>query len=150
MFTAALPATDLLHLRAFARCRPHRKHSFPSVVASVLVYRAVDWQRVDEICYNIFYYSQVFGHLCQMLREGKVREIVPQFLIECHLSMPNTECSGVLCSLRSTRKAMVKLLACYAFFFTFSVDISTAKCKRRCMKVGNHILIYRSWKILLL
>jgi hypothetical protein len=34
-------ATDFLYLRAFARRGPHRKHSFPSVVASIRVYRAV-------------------------------------------------------------------------------------------------------------
>jgi hypothetical protein len=49
-----------------------------------------------------------------------VREIlvmISQALIECHLSMPNIECIGVLCSLKSTGKAMVKLLACCAGFF---------------------------------
>jgi hypothetical protein len=32
----------------------HTKHSFPSVVACIRVYRAVAWQRVDEILYSIY------------------------------------------------------------------------------------------------
>jgi hypothetical protein len=45
--------TQVLYLRAFARSGPHRKHSFPSIVVSIRVYKAVAWQRVDQICYII-------------------------------------------------------------------------------------------------
>jgi hypothetical protein len=45
--------TDFLYLCAFARRGPHRKQSFASIVASIRVYSAVAWQRVDQIRYNI-------------------------------------------------------------------------------------------------
>jgi accessory gene regulator protein AgrB len=47
-------ATDFLYLRAFVRSGPHRNHSFPCIVASIRVYRAVAWHRIDQIRYNIF------------------------------------------------------------------------------------------------
>jgi hypothetical protein len=54
MFTAALPGNRLsICIRDFSRRGPHRKHSFPSIVASIRVYEAVAWQRVDQIRYNI-------------------------------------------------------------------------------------------------
>jgi hypothetical protein len=46
-------ATEFLHLRTFFRHGSHRKHSFLSIVASLRAYRAVAWQRVDPIRYNI-------------------------------------------------------------------------------------------------
>jgi hypothetical protein len=45
--------TYFLYLRAIARLGPHTKHSFPSAVASIRVYRAVVWQRVHQIRYTI-------------------------------------------------------------------------------------------------
>jgi hypothetical protein len=52
MFTTLLPGSRL----PTAPCaRPaHRKYSFPSIVACIRVYRAVAWQRVDQIRYIIF------------------------------------------------------------------------------------------------
>jgi hypothetical protein len=61
MFTAVLPGNGLPYLRAFTRSGPHRKHSFPSIVASIRVYRAVAWQRIDQIRYNIFKSGSDFG-----------------------------------------------------------------------------------------
>jgi accessory gene regulator protein AgrB len=52
-------ATDFLYLRAFARHGPHRKHSFPSIVASLGFYRAVAWQDVEKIRYNSFSICQI-------------------------------------------------------------------------------------------
>jgi hypothetical protein len=34
-------ATDSLYLHAFARCGLHRKNSFPSIIVSIWVYRAI-------------------------------------------------------------------------------------------------------------
>jgi hypothetical protein len=45
-------ATDFLYHGAFYQRGSHRKHSFLSLVASIRVYRAVAWQRVDRIRYN--------------------------------------------------------------------------------------------------
>jgi hypothetical protein len=36
----------------FARRGQHRKHSLPSIAAAIRVYRAVAWQRVDQIRYS--------------------------------------------------------------------------------------------------
>jgi hypothetical protein len=46
-------ATHFLYLRAFARRESHRKHSFPSIVAFIRVYKAVAWQRIDQIRYKM-------------------------------------------------------------------------------------------------
>jgi hypothetical protein len=46
-------AIAFLQLRAHAWRGQHRKHSFPSIVACILVYRAVAWQRVDQIRYSM-------------------------------------------------------------------------------------------------
>jgi hypothetical protein len=46
-------ATDFLYLRAFAWSGPHRKQ-FPFYCCLIRVYRAVAWQRVDQIRYNTF------------------------------------------------------------------------------------------------
>jgi hypothetical protein len=44
-------AAEFLELCVFARRGPHRKYSFPCIVASIRV--AVAWQRVDQIRYSI-------------------------------------------------------------------------------------------------
>jgi hypothetical protein len=65
-------ATDFLYLRAFARRGKHRKHSFPSTVASIRVYKAVAWQRVDQIRYNVvrkFYVLNSSESLAFLTRE---------------------------------------------------------------------------------
>jgi hypothetical protein len=47
-------AIYFLQFRAPAWRKPNRKHNFPSVVASIRVYRAVAWQRVYQNHYSIF------------------------------------------------------------------------------------------------
>lgn len=47
-------AISFLQLRAPSRGAPHRKYSFPTIVASICDYRAVAWQFFDEVCYNIY------------------------------------------------------------------------------------------------
>jgi hypothetical protein len=59
MFTAAFLAANFLYLRAFARRGSHRKQSYPSIVASIRVYRAVAWQRVDQI--HVWYVTSFKG-----------------------------------------------------------------------------------------
>jgi hypothetical protein len=50
-----LPGNRLpIYIRAIARLGPHTKHSFPSIVASIRVYGAVAWKRVDQVRYNTF------------------------------------------------------------------------------------------------
>jgi hypothetical protein len=55
-------AIDFLQLRGLARRTPHRKYSFPSIVACIRVYKAVAWQRVDQIRYNIKMNLKVTGY----------------------------------------------------------------------------------------
>jgi hypothetical protein len=55
MFTAALPGNRLPISPCFCSARAAEKiYSFPSTVASIRIYIAVAWQRLDEIRYNIF------------------------------------------------------------------------------------------------
>jgi hypothetical protein len=50
-------------VRSFARRGPNRKHSFPSSVACIRVYRAVAWERVNHIRCNIYVY---IPHVCHI------------------------------------------------------------------------------------
>jgi hypothetical protein len=60
MFSTALPSNKLpIYNRAFARRGPHRKHIFPSIIASIRVYEAVAWQRVDQIRHNILTHNLI-------------------------------------------------------------------------------------------
>jgi hypothetical protein len=53
MFTDALPGNRLPITLAFGWRELHRKHSSPSIVAFIRVYKAVAWQRVYQIRYRV-------------------------------------------------------------------------------------------------
>jgi hypothetical protein len=68
MFTAACSGNKLhIHVRAFARRGSHRKHGFPSIVASIRVYAAVAWQRVDQIPYIVLGFIDISGSFVMQL-----------------------------------------------------------------------------------
>jgi hypothetical protein len=71
MFTAAFPGNRLPIPPYFAWRETHRKHNFPSIVTSIRVYRAVAWQRADQVRYYTLLYIFLIMYIIIYLACGR-------------------------------------------------------------------------------